>query len=346
VKQINVNINRPNFAINPTSCEKMSVSGSVGGWEATTFPVADPFQVADCGSLKFAPKFSASTAAHTSKLLGASLTTKIEEPAGALGTQADIARVKVQLPKQLPSQLKTLQKACLAKTFEASPEACLRESPHSKVGEAEVHTPLLPVPLTGNAYLVSHGGEAFPSLTLVLKGDGVTIVLVGATDITKGITTTTFKTTPDVPFTSFQLTLPQGEYAALGAYVPNSPTGSLCGTSLVMPTEIVAQNGMALYQQTPIAVTGCPPSVSVTRATVKGNSLAVTLKLGQAGTVVISGKGIRKKTIHGAKAGTRTITIPLTATGRAARKHKAKLKITVALSAAGKTGTTSSTLRA
>jgi hypothetical protein len=61
---------------------------------------------------------------------------------------------------------------------------------------------------------------------------------------------------------------------------------------------------------------------------------------------VISGKGIRKKTIHGAKAGTRTITIPLTATGRAARKHKAKLKITVALSAAGKTGTTSSTLRA
>jgi hypothetical protein len=149
-----------------------------------------------------------------------------------------------------------------------------------------------------------------------------------------------------VPFTSFQLTLPQGEYAALGAYVPNSPTGSLCATKLVMPTEIVAQNGMALYQSTQIAVTGCPPSVAITKTSVKTSAIAVTVKLGQAGTVVISGKGIRKKTIHGAKAGTRTITIPLTATGRAARKHNAKLKIVVALTAGGKTGTATSTVRA
>jgi hypothetical protein len=346
VKQINVNINRPSFAINPTSCEHMTAAGTIGGWEGTASPFTEPFQVDNCQNLKFAPKFSASTAAHTSKLLGASLVTSIEEPAGALGTQADIAKVKVTLPKALPSQLKTLQKACLARTFEASPEACLAESPHAKVGEAEVHTPLLPVPLTGNAYLVSHGGEAFPSLTLVLKGDGVTVVLLGTTDITKGITTTTFKTTPDVPFTSFQLTLPQGEYAALGAYVPNSPTGSLCATSLVMPTEIVAQNGMALYQNTKIAVTGCPPAVSVTKTKIKGNNVLVTVKLGQTGIVKITGRGLRTTTKKALKAGTHTITVPLTATGRAAKKHGAKLKITVALTAAGKTGTTSSTLRA
>jgi hypothetical protein len=167
-------------------------------------------------------------------------------------------------------------------------------------------------------------------------------VLVGATDITKGITTTTFKTTPDVPFTSFQLTLPQGEYAALGAYVPNSPTGSLCATKLVMPTEIVAQNGMALYQNTQIAVTGCPPSVAITKTSVNGNNVALTVKLGQAGTLVLSGRGIRRKTLHGVKAGGHTITVSLTATGRAARRHRSKLKITVALTAAGRTGTTTS----
>jgi hypothetical protein len=346
VKQVYVNIDRPGFAINPTSCEHKTVTGSIGGWEGTTFPVSDPFQVADCGSLKFAPKFSASTAAKTSRSQGASLTTTIEEPAGALTTQANIAKVKVQLPRQLPSELRTLQKACLAKAFEVSPEACLAESPHAKVGEATVHTPLLPVPLTGNAYLVSHGGAEFPDLRLVLKGDGVTIVLVGNTNITKGITTTTFRTTPDVPFTSFQLTLPEEEDSALGAYLPESAHDSFCGQNLTMPTEIIAQNGAAIYQNTKIGVTGCPPAVTVTKAKVNGNSLAVTVKLGQTGTVVISGKGIRKKTIHGAKAGTRTITIPLTATGRAARKHKAKLKITVSLTATGKTGTTTNTLKA
>jgi hypothetical protein len=228
VKQITVDINRPGFAINPTSCEHMTVTGGLGGWEGTSFPVSDPFQVGNCQNLQFAPKFSASTAGHTSKLLGASLVTKIEEPAGALGTQANIAKVKVTLPLQLPSQLKTLQKACLAKTFEVSPEACFKESKYAKVGEAVVHTPLLPVPLTGNAYLVSHGGEEFPDLTLVLKGDGVTIVLVGTTHIKNGITTTTFKTTPDVPFTSFELTLPQGEYSALGSYLPATANGSFC----------------------------------------------------------------------------------------------------------------------
>jgi hypothetical protein len=113
-----------------------------------------------------------------------------------------------------------------------------------------------------------------------------------------------------------------------------------------MPTEIVAQNGMALYQNTPISVTGCPPAVSVTKTKIKGNSLVVTVKLGQTGTLVLSAKGIRRKTVRGAKAGIRTITIPLTATGRAAARHRAKIKITVALTAAGHTGTATSTVRA
>jgi hypothetical protein len=344
IKHVNVTVNRPNFTINPTSCAPMTITGTVGGWEGASSLVSSPFQAANCQNLKFTPKLTVSTAAHTSKLLGASLTTTIEEPAGALGTQANIAKVKVQLPRQLPSQLKTLQKACLAGTFAQSPQACLAESPHAKVGEATVHTPLLPVPLTGNAYLVSHAGEEFPSLTMVLTGDGVTVELVGATNITGGITTTTFKTVPDVPFTSFQLTLPQGEYAILGSYLPTGNKASFCGRSLTMPTEMIAQNGMALYQETKIAVTGCPPAVTVTKAKVNGNNLAVTVKLGQAGTVVISGRGIRKKTIRGAKAGTRTITVSLTATGRAARRHRTKLKITASLTAAGRTGTATSTV--
>ena len=166
----------------------------------------------------------------------------------------------MELPKQLPSRLTTLQKACTSSQFEANPAGC---PPASKIGYAVVHTPIVPVPLEGPAIFVSHGGEAWPSLTIVLQGDGVTIDLVGTTLISKaGVTSTTFKTVPDTPFCSFQLTLPEGPYSALTAL------GSLCkAKSLVMPSEFVAQNGAQLDVNTKVAVGGCGKTARKHRAT-------------------------------------------------------------------------------
>jgi hypothetical protein len=255
IKHVNVLINRPGFTINPTSCNKMAVMGSIVSTEGASSTIGVPFQVTNCATLKFAPQFSVSTNARTSKAAGASLTAKVSYPSAPQGTQANLTKVKVDLPLQLPSQLKTLQKACLAKVFEANPALC---PPESIVGHAKVITPLLPVPLVGPAYFVSHGNEDFPSLTIVLQGYGVTIDLVGSTFIKKGITSSTFKTVPDSPFNSFELTLPQGKYAALAANLPANAHGSFCGQNLKMPTLLVAQNGAEIHQQTPITVTGCP----------------------------------------------------------------------------------------
>jgi hypothetical protein len=256
IKHVNVTITRPGFTFNPTNCNPMSISGQVNGAEGASAPMSVPFQVTNCAVLKFTPKFSVSTSGKTSKVKGASLTARVTEPAGALGTQANITKVKVELPIQLPSRLTTLQKACLDKVFNANPAAC---PPQSIIGHAKVITPLLPVPLTGPAYFVSHGGEAFPSLTIVLQGYGVTVELVGTTFIDKkGITSTTFKTVPDTPFNTFELTLPQGKFSALGANLPAKAKSSFCGQHLKMPTEFTAQNGLQIHQNTNIAVTGCP----------------------------------------------------------------------------------------
>jgi hypothetical protein len=129
------------------------------------------------------------------------------------------------------------------------------------VAHAKAVTPLIPVPLEGPAYFVSHGGEAFPSLIVVLQGYGVTLDLVGSTFIsTAGITSSTFKTVPDAPVGSFELTLPEGKYSALAA------NANLCKSKLKMPTAFVAQNGLVIHQSTPIAVTGCPKAKRATRA--------------------------------------------------------------------------------
>jgi hypothetical protein len=274
--------------INPTSCERMSLAATVSGAGANPSHLSDqpatvtsPFQLANCQNLQFKPSFQVSTSGKTSKADGASLNVRLAYPNAPQGTQANIHQVKVELPVQLPSRLTTLQKACTAAQFHTNPAGCPAAS---VVGHARAITPILPVPLEGPAYFVSNGGEAFPNLIIVLQGYGVTIDLIGDTFISKqGITSSTFKTVPDQPVTSFELTLPQGPFSALTA------NGNLCAltrtvlvkkkvtlrirghrhtitrrvkqtlsASLSMPTEFVAQNGMTLHQNTTVSVTGCP----------------------------------------------------------------------------------------
>ncbi len=175
---------------------------------------------------------------------------RLSYPSAPQGNQANIAKVKVDLPKQLPARLTTLQRACPAVTFEADPAAC---PSGSTVGIARATTPLLPVMLGGPAYFVSYGGAKFPELIVVLQGDDVRVDLHGETFINKtGITSSTFNAIPDVPVGTFELYLPEGPDSALAA------NGNLCTSTLAMPTAFVAQNGTEIHESTKIAVTGCP----------------------------------------------------------------------------------------
>ena len=201
-----------------------------------------------------------------------------------LGTQANIRSVKVQLPKQLPSRLTTLQQACTEQQFNSNPAGCPKAS---FIGRAVATTPILPEPLTGPAIFVSHGGEAFPDLILVLQGYGFTIDLVGSTFIDKaGITSSTFKTIPDEPVGSFELTMPQGPYSALAA------NANLCAASLAMPTVFTAQNGATLKQSTPIEVTGCPYALRIAHRSVRNHTLTLNVIVPQRGRLSASGKGL------------------------------------------------------
>jgi hypothetical protein len=252
LQRVIVNIDRSGFMFNPTNCSQWHVLASIAGSQNAVANVSSPFAVGGCKTLAFKPKFTVSTNGHTSRKNGASLDTKLSYPAGSLGKQANIASVKVSLPKRLPSRLTTLQKACPAATFKLNPAACPKAS---VVGIVRASTPLLPVGLSGPVYFVSHGGEAFPSLIVVLQGDNVRVDLTGATFISKaGITSSTFRTIPDVPVGSFELYLPQGAGSALAA---NGDLCKIAAGKLLMPTEFTAQNGAVFKQSTKIQVTGC-----------------------------------------------------------------------------------------
>ena len=265
VRSISLYMNRAGFTFNPTSCEPMSVGGEETSTLNQTIGLSNRFQVGGCQGLPFKPAMAISTQGKTSKADGASLNVKVSQQSG----EADIHKVDLTLPTALPARLTTLQQACTEAQFAANPAGC---PPGSFIGTAKAVTPILSVPLTGPAILVSHGGAAFPDVVFLLqaneRGANIRIDLDGKTDIKKGVTYSRFETVPDAPITSFETNLPQGPHSVLAA------TANLCTTKLAIPTQLVGQNGATLTQSTKVAVTGCPKIKVLTRA----QKLALALK--------------------------------------------------------------------
>jgi hypothetical protein len=83
----------------------------------------------------------------------------------------------------------------------------------------------------------------------------VRLNLRGSTFVSqKNVTSVTFRSVPDIPLTSFELTFGEGGYSAFGTET------NLCKAKLAMPTALVAQNGAEVHASVKVAVTGCPPS--------------------------------------------------------------------------------------
>ena len=302
LRSLSVSINKSNFLFNPSYCGGLSTDSLLGSQAGAISKAASPFQVTNCTALPFKPVFTASSPTAPSRANGASLEVGFTQP----GHQANIRSVVASLPKVLPSRDSTLKLACPEATFKTGYKNC---PAGSRVGSATVGTPVLPDKLTGPAYLISHGGASFPDLDLFLEGDnGVKVVLVGNTDITKGITTSTFASVPDVPVSSFMLKLPTARNSLLGSF------GSLCAKPLYMPTTITAQSGAQIKQQTRLSIGSC--KIKLLSHRVRGHFLLVRVKAFTAGRISVSSPGLHTTYRRIKGPAVVTVKVPLSKRGR------------------------------
>jgi hypothetical protein len=321
LQSLTVEVNRQGFMLNPTSCGALLTESTLTGQTllgSSTFTTAEaksPLALEGCNALPFKPSFGAIAGAKTSRTNGANIEVNIGQPSG----QANIQQVTTTLPPQLPVRLSTLAKACPAATFEAGPApgGCNGEA---KVGTVKATTPVLPGTLTGTAWLVSHGNEAYPNFDLILSGDGVTVILVGKTKILNSQITTSFNTLPDVPVSSFSLYLPSGPNSVLGA------NGRLCRTPMRMSTTLVGQNGSLLLIQPTIAMRNCP--VEIVRHSTRGATATLNVQVPAAGSVSGGGTNLRF-TKRNVGAGRTNVKVSLTPIGREVLRRFRALRIRV-----------------
>lgn len=249
LKAVNVTVDRPGFQFNPTNCDPKAVEATLGGAQGGVVNTGSRFQVGNCTSLPFSPGLAIRTDGPISRAYGINFVVNVTSSPG----QANIMKTRLVIPAAMPSRQSTIKQACPEAVFNANPASC---DEGSNVGYAIVHTPVLKSPLTGPAYLVSHGGAAFPDVEFVLQGEGIELILDGQTNIHLGVTTSTFNSVPDAPVSSFEAVLPAGPHSALAGYVGGENT-TFCGTTQTVPTTITGQNGVVIERTTPVTLSKC-----------------------------------------------------------------------------------------
>ena len=232
LRSITVKLGRPDFTLNPTSCDPMQITGSAPTLAGQSSALTSPFQVGGCSALKFAPKIALSLKGGTKRHRFPALKAVLTYPQG--GSYANIASAQVTLPHSAFLEQGHIGTVCTRVQFAA--DACPKASIY---GKAKAITPLLDKPLEGPVYLRSSSHE-LPDLVASLNGQ-IDVVLAGRVDTGKGGgIRNTFEAVPDAPVSKFVLEMKGGKKGLL----VNSE--DICRKTQKATVSFTAQNGKAL----------------------------------------------------------------------------------------------------
>jgi hypothetical protein len=239
VRKIAVDLDRPNFMINPTNCDPFTVGGQIGGAADPLNPdddiaatVSNGFQVGACESLAFKPNLSLRLFGGTNRNDYQRLRATVTYPPGP--GYANISRAAVTLPHSEFLAQNHIRTVCTRPQFAAN------QCPQGSIyGHATAISPLLDSPISGNVYLRS-SSNLLPDLVIALRGPAsqpIEVDLVGRTDSVHGGIRNTFDIVPDAPVTKFTLELQGGKKSL----IVNSR--NLCAGTQRATVRFSAQNG-------------------------------------------------------------------------------------------------------
>jgi hypothetical protein len=236
MRSIQVNIDRPNFTINPTSCQPLSVDSQGIGDQGTITDFASYFNAVNCTTLDFAPKMVIKQLGKR-KDTKRSRNPKLRFDLWTRKGDANISSLAVTLSKAFAIDQRHLGNICSEK--ELAEKQCAGRAP---IGRAWTKTPLLDKRLAGPVYAVS-GSGGLPRLAFILNGQVNLIPRAESKTVGKGKLKTTVPVVPDAPIGHFRLIVSGGK----SGYLIN--TRDICKTRPVIAVHYQGQNGKVRNQR-------------------------------------------------------------------------------------------------
>jgi hypothetical protein len=243
MRSIQVNIDKPNFTINPTNCDPFAVLSHGIGDQGTSTAFSSPFQAINCATMPFNPKMTmrlASGKKTTKRASNPALQFDLRTRAG----DANIKSISVTLSHAFEIDQRHLGNICSEK--ELTEKQC---AGRTAIGKATTTTPLLDQPLTGPVFAVS-GSGGLPRLAFILNGQ-VNLVPRADTETVKGRLKTTVPVVPDAPIGHFKLTV----FGGKTGYLIN--TRDICAHRPVADVAFTGQNGKKVSQKVKLKASAC-----------------------------------------------------------------------------------------
>jgi hypothetical protein len=216
LRDIRVYVDRPEFVLNPTSCNPTSTASTVfgsgldlaSGADDRPVTVSTRFQAAGCRALPFKPRLGLRLIGKTNR--GAHPALRAHLKMKGIG-EAAIAQAQVTLPRSEFIENAHFNTICTRVQFRDGGGNGERCPPGSIYGHAKADTPILSEPLRGPVFLRS-STHKLPDLVIALHNREVDIDLVGRVDSVKGGgIRSSFESTPDAPISSFDLAMRGGK---------------------------------------------------------------------------------------------------------------------------------------
>ena len=198
VRQITLQMSRPDFTLNPTDCEPKQITGTALTALGASTSLDQRFQVGGCPALAFKPKLAIKLKGGTKRHTFPALTATLRMPPGG----ANIASAQVTLPHSAFLEQGHIKTVC------TRPQLASHSCPAASVyGHAKAVSPLLEKPLEGPVYLGTGFGYKLPALVADLNGQ-IEVLLDGKVDTGRadGLRNT-FEVVPDAPVSSFTLSM-------------------------------------------------------------------------------------------------------------------------------------------
>ncbi|HEY2335696.1 MAG TPA: hypothetical protein VGH58_11915 [Solirubrobacterales bacterium] len=229
-RTINVQLDRPGFTLNPTSCAQKQTEAMLTSSRGAGANPSSPFEAVNCAKLSFKPALSIRLFGATRRGGLPRLRAVVKMPAGG----ANIAATSVALPHSEFLDQAHIKTVCTRVQFAA--HQC---PPGSVYGNAVVKTPLLDEPLEGPVILRS-SSHSLPDLVIALKGPPSLPIEINAdarVDSVNGGIRTSFESIPDAPVETIVFNMQGGKKGLL----ENST--DLCADTHRATAKFRGQNG-------------------------------------------------------------------------------------------------------